>query len=134
MHLTTKEKDCFRARVRLSSFFPLREMDDAFFILLATPILGRHENPNGHGSKDHFRYFFGVSALVCAVSWELLKEHNLLPSSAEPIHLLWACAFLRQYLKEMVLETILGRTMKTIRHHMWPVIGALGELGHVLVS
>ena len=109
-------------------------MDENFFLFIAAPILARHANPTGRGAEEHFRYFFGVSALVASTAWDLLRVHNLVPDAAEPVHLLWACFFLCHYTKETIIELILGRTMKTVRLHMWPIIAALGELASVVVS
>ena len=109
-------------------------MDANFFLCLAAPILARDDDPAGKSAEQHFKYFFGVSVAVVDVAWNLMRAHEVLPDDAKPIHLLWACFFLRHYTKETVLEVILGRTMKTVRLHMWPIIAALGHLTSVLVS
>ena len=78
-------------------------MDESFFFHLAAPILNRDAAPEGLGAHTHFRHFFGASALVVALAWELLDHHSLLLSGSLPIHLLWACGFVRQYTE---VETI----------------------------
>ena len=93
-------------------------MDESFFLRLAAPIFNRDANPEGHGANNHFRRFFGASALVVALAWELLVHHELLPPEGLPIHLLWACGFVRQYPRETALTSLYGATMVTIRHHM----------------
>ena len=113
---------------------PSSPMEDNNFLRLAAPILNRVDNPDSHGAHAHFRRFFGGSALVVALAWELLSTHQLLSANAQPHHLLWACGFLRQYLREPVLVALFETTEKTIRRRMWPVILALAELTHIVVS
>ena len=108
-------------------------MDESFFFHLAAPILDRDANPEGHGAREHFRRFFGASPLVVVLAFELLNHHELLPPGSLPIHLLWACGFVRQYSRESVLTSLYGATMMTIRYHMWPIIAALGALTHIVV-
>ena len=109
-------------------------MDESFFLRLAAPILDRDANPEGHGANKHFRRFFGVSPIVVALAFDLLVLHGLLPPEGLPIHLLWACGFVRQYSRESVLTSLYGACMNTIRHHMWPMVMALAALTNVVVS
>ena len=109
-------------------------MDELFFLLVASGILASDANPTGIRAQTTFKRYFRVSAELAAVTWDLLRVHKLLPEESQPLHLLWACAFLRHYFTEPVLETITGRSIKTVRTHMWPAIEALAELSKVAVS
>ena len=109
------------------------DMDDTFFLLLSARILDRDENPDGHGAETHFRRFFGASPLTVALTWELLGHHGLLPANAHPVHLLWACGFVRQYLRVPVLVALYEATEKTICRRMWPVIMGMAALTSIVV-
>lgn len=39
--------------------------------------------------KRSFREFFGTSVEIVCMIWHLLLEHDLLPESSMPKHLLW---------------------------------------------
>jgi hypothetical protein len=86
-----------------------------------------------------FRKFFGISAAVTMILWDLLVEHNLLPPKGKIKHLLWSLYFLKIYSNEEPTCAVLGGSKgaidpKTMRHWVWAFIRAIAKLGPVVVS
>ena len=90
------------------------------------------------GSPEDLRHrgFFGVSAEVAVKAWNRMEELDLLPTSAQYEHYLWALAFMRTYPpNESTLSRLLGgKDPKTIQKYMWPYIKSLAELENIVVS
>jgi hypothetical protein len=57
-----------------------------------------------------FKEYFGVSATVVLVVWNLLDEHDLIPEKGEIKHLLWALVFLMIYPKQGPVCSLVGGT------------------------
>jgi len=86
-----------------------------------------------------FRKFFGISAAVTMILWDLLVEHNLLPPKGKIKHLLWSLYVLKIYSNEEPTCAVLGGSKgaidpKTMRHWVWAFIRAIAKLGPVVVS
>lgn len=50
-----------------------------------------------------FKSFFGTSANICAMLWDMIDPNSTMPKGAEPKHLLWGLAFIKVYATESVL-------------------------------
>jgi hypothetical protein len=57
-----------------------------------------------------FKEYFGVSATVVLVVWNLLDEHDLIPEKGEIKHLLWTLVFLMIYPKQGPVCSLVGGT------------------------
>jgi hypothetical protein len=85
-------------------------------------------------NQRRFHYHFGVSPLVCAIIYNRVKnsEHKVVGS--RPHHLLWTLCFLKTYVTEGVLATMLHSTEKTVRKWVWKWIDAIHELDVVRIG
>jgi hypothetical protein len=72
-----------------------------------------------------FREFFGCSPEICSMVWNLLRDH--IPVYGTPSHLLWALLFLKRYLTEHVMSSLIGADEKTIRKWVWTFVGLMSE-------
>jgi hypothetical protein len=68
-------------------------------------------------SKQFLR-FFNTSPKICGHS---------------PKHLLWALLFLRSYLKEDILERLIGSSKKTVRKWVWLFVEAIADMKDYVV-
>lgn len=75
-----------------------------------------------------FRAHFGVPISVCAQTWNLIGSSGLLPSGAQPKHLLWALNFLKVYTTEEVHSTICGASRPTFRKWIWKFVKLISSL------
>lgn len=75
-----------------------------------------------------FRSHYGVSVKVMTKTWNSLVLQNLLPSLAEPKHILWMCAFLKTYTTETLYATLYKVEEKTFRKWIWIMLGAVAKL------
>jgi hypothetical protein len=75
-----------------------------------------------------WKALFGCSPLICDMIWGTLEKQILLPPKKEPVHLLWALLFLKTYRTEAVCGSVVGKTVKTYRDHVWPMVEAISAL------
>jgi hypothetical protein len=75
-----------------------------------------------------WKALFGCSPLICDTIWGTLQKQILVPPRTEPVHLLWALLFLKTYGTETVCGSYVGKTAKTYRDHVWPVVEAVAAL------
>jgi hypothetical protein len=62
---------------------------------LATEMIGKQiRQTNG---KFVFNQVFGVTPILCGVTWYLLKNNTELKINIEQVHLLWALYFMKNY-------------------------------------
>ena len=82
-----------------------------------------------------FRQNFGCSPLVAMKCWYLLEDHPMIKKAKyiKPVHLLWACLFLKVYAKESTHASLAKVTDKTFRTWAWKIIHALSDLEDVVV-
>lgn len=91
-------------------------------------------------SEDRaFRDFFGVSAIVVVVLWNLLVDTGLLPDGGTPMHLLWMLYFFKVYPKQGPACSSAGGSKgaidpKTWRKYIWPFVFRIADLVPVVVS
>ena len=91
-------------------------------------------------SEDRaFRDFFGTSAIVAMVVWNLLVETHLLPEGGAILHLLWALFFMNEYPKQSPACSAAGGSdgaidPKTWRKYIWPFVYAIADLESTVVS
>lgn len=110
-------------------------MDANDFLNLAAPILNRAPGQvSSLATAIRFKRFFGISHEVCAHVWLHLLAHELLSPSHKPVHMLWACMFLRNYDTFLVMSIFLRKDEKTVRKYVWPMVDAIGALATELVS
>lgn len=94
----------------------------------------KYINHNANSSKcvgaRRFKSFFGVSSLVCSISWKMLE--STLPLEATPNHLLWSLCFLKQYTSEHTRHVLFQADEKTIRKWTWIFVDALANMNVVM--
>jgi hypothetical protein len=111
---------------------PQREMlHPVHFYLLANRISRSAHFGQSHRTSNRsvFVQHFGAPAVVCSDVW----RYATLPAGTRPIHILWALLFLKTYLTEIILCSIVGATTKTFRKWIWPVIRAIAALSIYVV-
>ena len=86
-----------------------------------------------------FKEYFGVSADVILIVWELLRKHDLITKKGEINHLLWTLVFLKVYPKQGPVCSLVGGTKgavdpKTFRKWVWKFILNIELLDEVVVS
>lgn len=90
---------------------------------------------NLRGAQENFRAFFGTTVQICAILWNELNDHSLLPTRAQHKHLLWALMFLKIYGTEHVMVKLAGcKSEKTFRKWTNVYIIALSNLTSSVVS
>jgi hypothetical protein len=78
----------------------------------------------GGGDVDRkFLSFFGLTPMNCYRMWQLVGDDK-----CDPKHLLWALMFLRMYLQEDVICTIVGESKNTVRKWTWRLIEKIAEI------
>ena len=75
-----------------------------------------------------------MTPFVCFYVWTHLLFHFFIDQDADPVHLLWALYFLKQYPTERAMAGIVNADAKTIDKYKWKMIEALENLYYVLVS
>jgi hypothetical protein len=90
------------------------------------------------GSPEDTRFcgFFGFSAEVVVVAWEMMEELDCLSPSHQFEDYLWMLAFMQLYpANEKALLSMLGGSdPKTIWKFIWPMIKSIIDLEGVVVS
>lgn len=86
-----------------------------------------------------FKEYFGVSATAALIVWKLLEEHNLIPKEGKFKHLLWTLVFLKVYVKQGPVCSLVGRTKgvvnpRTFCKWVWKFIFIFKLLDKVEVS
>ena len=86
-----------------------------------------------------FKEYFGVSAAVALIVWELLDKHDLVPEKGQIKHLLWTLVFLKVYPKQGPVCSLVGGIKgavdpKTFRKWVWKFIFNIELLDKVVVS
>lgn len=76
------------------------------FWILGHQITGHKLNRSEATGLRRFKEFFGACHITCSIVWEKLSLTNSFPASGKPCHLLWALLFLKRYLTEHVLSSI----------------------------
>lgn len=79
---------------------------------------------HGLGSSEsvglrRFREHFGTSPLICEIVWSILRDQDLHPPGARPIHMLSSLLFLKLYATEHVNRALTGFDEKTQRKWQW---------------
>jgi hypothetical protein len=75
-----------------------------------------------------WKALFGCSPLLCDTIWGTLHLQQLVPPKTGPAHLLWVLYFLKTYGTEPVCTCFVGKTAKTFREHVWPLVEAISAL------
>ncbi len=78
-----------------------------------------------------FREFFGTTPIPCELLWKLFVIHH--PIGFKPIHLLWTCFFVKQYLTEGISQAILEVTPKTFRKWVEKFLFAAQHINMVII-
>lgn len=84
---------------------------------------------NKNTNLRRFKSFFGVSPVVCALTWDIIKFEA--PSQSAPNHLLWCLYFLKQYPTEHEMRSLFKADEKTIRKWIWIFLKMLSNLNVV---
>jgi hypothetical protein len=84
----------------------------------------------------HFCGFFGVSAEVLVMAWDMMENHSVLPPTPKFFHFLWVLAFMRTYpANNTTLSSLLGGSdPKMISRYVWPFFRSMFALNKSLVS
>ena len=90
-------------------------MSDEDFWRMGHQFTGHDCTRVGDTGRRIFREFFGTSASICSVVWREFESIDAIPKSAQPKHLLWALLFLKRYLTEHVMSSVVGCDEKTVR-------------------
>jgi hypothetical protein len=117
-----------------------------YLILQKSPSVGSLDD-NGTGNNSNNRIFlshFGITPLNIYRLWQLLKEEEKNDEDEvgvgengmlliAPRHLMWTLLWLRTYIKEELMTTIVGCTEKTIRKWVQNIVDRLAQ-NNTLVS
>ena len=96
----------------------------------AQPIL-RCRSPNA--ISDRFSRWFGLNPFVFVQLWKRLIAKGLI-HNAKVYHALWALLFLRMYVYEDLLSSIVGADRKTVRKWIWYMLQKISCLSDDVVS
>jgi len=107
---------------------------DSVFYDLGLRLLNKPVSHRNESGERTFRSFFGVCPKVVCSCWSLLKPAIFELKGAQPVHLLWACMFLKVYGPEATLAAIARCTEKTYRKWVWNLIYAIAQLEPQVVS
>jgi uncharacterized membrane protein len=101
-------------------------------------VMGRHDRYTQHTLILWYRYWFGTSPTITAITWNCLVESGWTELSgvheAKPKHLLWALMFLKSYGTEAVLSAIVDSDEKTFRKWAWFYVEGIASLHNHIVS
>jgi hypothetical protein len=92
------------------------------------------DKTNLRAETEFFKTTYGVSADVCAHTWEYLTKYRVKSDKTRPHHLLWALIFLNVYESETFLARLFGATEKTFRKWTWNIIDGINQLYGRVVS
>lgn len=67
--------------------------------------------------ESRFKGFFNYSAEQCAIAWNKMEEQDLLPYYVLPMHILWTLMWLKLYMIEEVMCSMLKVRDKTFRKY-----------------
>ena len=106
------------------------------FLQLAAFSTNRKSNFDTVKAKVQFRETFGISAHLCAIVWAYFLLHHCadVKVAMEPIHFLWTLLFLWQYMTSVFMESLIGKSQKTIFKYVWPMVKVLAAMLPELVS
>ncbi|KAL3795485.1 hypothetical protein ACHAWO_001837 [Cyclotella atomus] len=111
------------------------EPSSADFYVIGRDIQNRsnHRVSSDLSEDQRFREYFGCSAEIALIVWNLLIQYELLPDEAQIAHHLWALFFMKIYAKEKVTCGAVGGQggaidPKTLRKYIWPMIKAIAGL------
>jgi hypothetical protein len=99
------------------------------FLLQASHIVRRVHGGHLGLSNKVFAHHFGVPPIVCSDVW----RKATFPIGVLPVHLLWALMFLKTYLTETILCTLLRTTEKTFRKWVWAIIDSIKNIAPCVV-
>ena len=103
---------------------------EKYVVYHAQQILRCH---NANVISDRFSKWFGLSPFVFVQLWKRLVVKGLL-HNAKVYHALWALLFLRMYVYEDLLSSIVGADRKTVRKWIWYMLQKISCLSDDVVS
>ena len=109
-------------------------MAEEEFWRMGHSLSGHDFTRNCHTGHRIFREFFGTSPSICSVVWREFESIDAIPKSAQPQHLLWALLFLKRYLTEHVMSSIICCDEKTIRKWVWTFVRLLSSKLTIVIS
>ena len=111
-------------------------MDEIGFLALAAFVTHQNNNFDTQAAKHQFQWAFGFFANLASIVWGVIVLEHLpdLDVAAEPIHPLWTLLFLKQYLTGLMLESITGKTRKTVMKYIWAMVGIMAQMVGSMVS
>ena len=109
------------------------KMDSIFFLYVASDLMNRYANHESDVADERFKNMFGISPFACSWLWGQLQDFKLLDNIVEPIHLLWALLFLRQYMTDRVMAAFVRRHEQTVEKYVMSVVQSLEFLYYKLV-
>ena len=86
---------------------------------------------------SEFRGMFGTWWVICAIIWRRMRDHcpSYLVPAAEPVHLLWALAYMKLDIsQEVIARAICGVSPKTFAKWAWHFIEGASYLEAATVS
>ena len=111
------------------------------FVTAGRDVQNRSNRPiAAHRTEDRlFREFFGTSAVIALITWNLLSTHQMLPEGSKIKHLLWSLFWMKQYPTEGVATATVGGSRgkidpKTFRKWVKPFVLAIADLHVRIVS
>ena len=110
-------------------------VDPQVFLAHGSMFTNRTANYHLRKATVEFRNVVGVGPSVCSALWKDLGDYGLVSAKdAEPVHLLWALVFLRQYPTERFMAGVLKRSRQTIRKYVMYIVRAILAVGEHRVS
>lgn len=105
----------------------------ALFLRLGGTMMRRSLRMGVQSNEQDFKSFFGVDSSAVATAWGKIND-QVVPVGAKPVHLLWACLWMKVHATESVLSSIADTTRKTFRKWAWIVIKAIADEASDIVS
>ena len=113
-----------------------KDYSPSFFLELGTDLKGRKVSSEAVNLR-RFKSWFGIEWRVISVVWYLLWKSGWMKSLKQcpnPVHLLWALLFLKEYKKEADHASDVRREEKTFRKWAWFYAEGISTLVSRVVS
>ena len=100
------------------------------------------QNKNRQVSQRIFRAHYRLDGEGCSDLWHKLTCHikendsqnEVMFSTCQPSHLLWALHYMYVYCSEEVCASFFGVTAKTFRKYVWAIMSFLSTTSNVILS
>lgn len=107
------------------------KLEASVFFSLGRVLMNCSESVSLSVFLRRFKSNFGITPLVCAVTWNQFHE---VPTGAQPVHFLWSLLLLKTYGTESHLRSILNVDEKTLRKWVKIFVRLIADLKVVSLS